>query len=687
MGLFDRFIGKKAQPFIRKEAPTVIINKLNSYTGKNRKYKEYSKDGYEQNSIAYRSINLIANNASAVKINVYSGDDKLENHELISLLNRPNPLQSQVEFFHSMISYLLISGNSYMLRDKEFGIPKELYLLRPDRIEIKASSSLIPDYYCYKLDNKTISEYPVDKFTGASQIKHVKLWNPLDDFYGLSPMSAGAYNIDQHNMAGLHNVSLLKNGCTPSAMLKFQPKDETGMTATLTDDQRAAVLNDLESRFSSVNNSGRPMLLEGDFDYVQMGLNPKDMDFLELMNMSAREIALCFGVPAQLVGLSDTTYANVAEARLSLYEETIIPLLNRVESDLNEWLAPLYNGDISIKYDIDSIPAMAEKRRKVYENVSQGVTNGIITRNEARERLGLEPIDGADSLLVPSNLFPLGEVNDSTGEEDNDTPVDSEGNAKYDEEMEMAYGTKAMLEEDVFDNEQEAEARSEEIGCIGSHTMDREGQEVFMPCNTHEEYDSLVEGSKAVSDLKFTVTSGMKTEARKGLDWRKEFKRGGTSVGVTRANQIISGDNMSADTVLRMYSFFSRHEVDKQGQGYNAGEKGYPSAGRIAWALWGGNSGFSWSKVQRNKIMKERGEEKAEADALKVGDMVSWDSSGGRARGKITRIVRSGKLPVPKTSFTLNATEDNPACLIEVYSGDTPTNTIVGHRFATLRKL
>jgi len=684
MGLFDRFIGKKAQPFIRKEAPTVIINKLNSYTGKNRKYKEFSRDGYEQNSIAYRSINLIANNASAVNLNVYAGDDKLENHELISLLNRPNPLQSQVEFFHSMISYLLISGNSYMLRDKEFGIPKELYLLRPDRIEIKASSSLIPDYYCYKIDNKIISEYPVDKFTGASQIKHVKLWNPLDDFYGLSPMSAGAYNIDQHNMAGLHNVSLLKNGCTPSAMLKFQPKDETGMTATLSDDQRAAVLNDLESRFSSVNNSGRPMLLEGDFDYVQMGLNPKDMDFLELMNMSAREIALCFGVPAQLVGLSDTTYANVAEARLSLYEETIIPLLNRVESDLNEWLAPLYDGDISVKYDIDSIPAMAEKRRRVYENVSQGVEKGIITRNEARERLGLEPIDGADSLLVPSNLFPLGEITET---EEDDTPVDSEGNAKYDQEMEMAYGTKAMLEEDVFDNEQEAEARSEEIGCVGSHTMDKEGQEVFMPCNTHDEYDALIEGSKAVSDLKFTVTSGMKTEARKGLDWRKEFKRGGTSVGVTRANQIISGDNMSADTVLRMYSFFSRHEVDKQGQGYNAGEKGYPSAGRIAWALWGGNSGFSWSKVQRNKIMKERGEEKAEADSLKVGDMVSWDSSGGRAKGKITKIVRTGKLPVPKTSLTLNATEDNPACLIKVYSGDTPTDTIVGHRFATLRKL
>jgi hypothetical protein len=84
--------------------------------------------------------------------------------------------------------------------------------------------------------------------------------------------------------------------------------------------------------------------------------------------------------------------------------------------------------------------------------------------------------------------------------------------------------------------------------------------------------------------------------------------------------------------------------------------------------------------------MRERGS-KAEADSLKLGDMVSWGSSGGRAKGKITRIVRSGKLSVPKTSFTLNATEDNPACLIRVYRDDEPTDTIVGHRFSTLRKL
>jgi len=98
----------------------------------------------------------------------------------------------------------------------------------------------------------------------------------------------------------------------------------------------------------------------------------------------------------------------------------------------------------------------------------------------------------------------------------------------------------------------------------------------------------------------------MKEEAKKGLEWRKEYNRGGTLVGVARANQLVSGERMSPSTVLRMYSFFSRHEVDKQAEGFSPGEKGYPSAGRIAWALWGGNPGFTWSKMKRDQIMKER---------------------------------------------------------------------------------
>ena len=602
MGIFDKFFKGSIQ---KKESPTVMINRLEAYMGKStRRYKDYAKEGYQDNAIVHRCVKLIADSASAVRLKVFDGDIELENHELISLLERPNPLQSGGEYFSSLYSYLLISGNSYLLRDTENDIaPRELYLLRPDRIKIKSSSSMIPDYYCYLVDGQIIKEYPVDQDNGRSQLKQIKLWNPLDDFYGLSPMLASAYNIDQHNLAGLHNVALLKNGCTPSGMLKFQPKDETGMSASLTDDQRARLLEDLEMRFQGSANSGRPMLLEGDFEYKQLGLNPKDMDFLELLNLSAREIALCFGVPAQMIGIPEAnTYSNMETAKLALYEETIIPLLTRVQSDLNEFLSPLYDGDIRIEYDLSSIPAMAEKTKQVYANVTQAVNTGIMTRNEARDKLGLEEIEGGDELYIPSNLFPIGEV-DASSVEDNDQPVDAEGNEK---DYEMAYGKKEAVDVDTFTTENEAEERAKEIGCVGIHSHTEDGQTVYMPCKTHEEYESLLADGKALSDLKLVPTDTMSSNAKRGLEMRKEFNRGGTQVGVTRANQLVNKDNLSPDTVLRMYSFFSRHEVDKQGRGFNSGTDGYPSAGKIAWMLWGGDSGFAWSKSKRNAIMKER---------------------------------------------------------------------------------
>lgn len=105
-------------------------------------------------------------------------------------------------------------------------------------------------------------------------------------------------------------------------------------------------------------------------------------------------------------------------------------------------------------------------------------------------------------------------------------------------------------------------------------------------------------------------TSGMIAEADRGLAWRREYNRGGTEVGVARARDISNGSNLSDDTVKRMHSFFSRHEVDKKGQGYTPGQEGFPSAGRIAWALWGGDPGQTWAAARANR-MAQASEQKA----------------------------------------------------------------------------
>jgi len=212
--------------------------------------------------------------------------------------------------------------------------------------------------------------------------------------------------------------------------------------------------------------------------------------------------------------------------------------------------------------------------------------------------------------------------------------------------------------------------------------------------------------------MPYKPTNGMVEEADRGLAWRREFGRGGTEVGIARARDISNGRNLSEDTVKRMFSFFSRHEVDKKAEGFRVGEKGYPSNGRIAWALWGGDAGFSWSRKIAERLQEEdrtmqdikksdtvpqnaeeeimNNEARAEPDELSVGDFVSWNSSGGEAYGKIERIERDGSIDVPDTDFTINGDPEDPAALIEIYregeEGYEGSGIMAGHRFSTLTK-
>ena len=104
----------------------------------------------------------------------------------------------------------------------------------------------------------------------------------------------------------------------------------------------------------------------------------------------------------------------------------------------------------------------------------------------------------------------------------------------------------------------------------------------------------------------FRVPKGVQDEAKMALGWIADGHAGSgfTTVGKKRANDLASGQSVSAETILRMYSFFKRHEVDKKAEGFNSGEDGFPSAGRVAWSAWGGDAGFAWSTRIRNQISK-----------------------------------------------------------------------------------
>lgn len=156
---------------------------------------------------------------------------------------------------------------------------------------------------------------------------------------------------------------------------------------------------------------------------------------------------------------------------------------------------------------------------------------------------------------------------------------------------------------------------------------------------------------KKYEHIDFKPTQGMKEEAEKGLEWREEYGRGGTDIGVARARDIKNGKNLSPDTVKRMNSYFSRHAVDKQGEGWSPGEDGFPSAGRIAWALWGGDAGETWS----NKVVGQM-----EAADKKEKSIVT----GGRTMKRSSRAVRSA-IKGFKLESTMKSVQSMRKSLIE----------------------
>ena len=113
------------------------------------------------------------------------------------------------------------------------------------------------------------------------------------------------------------------------------------------------------------------------------------------------------------------------------------------------------------------------------------------------------------------------------------------------------------------------------------------------------------------TEINLEPTEGMRAEARRYRAWKEEGRQGGTDVAATRASQILSGDELSPDTVITMAAWFARHEVDKQGEGFSPDEDGYPSPGRVAWAAWGGDPGQTWSSSKAETIKAAEDERSA----------------------------------------------------------------------------
>lgn len=105
-----------------------------------------------------------------------------------------------------------------------------------------------------------------------------------------------------------------------------------------------------------------------------------------------------------------------------------------------------------------------------------------------------------------------------------------------------------------------------------------------------------VRESLVIEAKTYKVPDGVSSAAKRAIKWIEEGKAGSgfTATGRRRASQLASGGSVSREVIGRMRSYFARHAGDKKAEGFNAGEKGYPSPGRVAWDAWGGDAGKTW---------------------------------------------------------------------------------------------
>jgi HK97 family phage portal protein len=358
-----------------------------------RRYEALTEEGYKKNVIVYRAVNLIARSAASVPWRLYENGKELIKHPLLDLIHCPNPRQAGAAFIESVLAYLLLSGNSYIEMvtgaDQK---PHELYPLRPDRVKVIPGRAGLPAAYEYAVNGKT-RQLPVNPANGVSNVLHLKMFHPLNDWYGMSPLEAAGCAIDQHNTVSDHNLALLQNGGRPSGALIVNSKTQTN---EMTPDQRQSLRDDLRQLYEGEKNAGRMLILEGDFQWKEMGLSPRDLDFIDGKNLSAREIAQAYGVPPMLVGVpGDATFSNYKEARYHLWEDTILPLLDQLTDEFNLWLCSRFNSQLRLMYNIDAIPALAARREEAWAKFAAA---NFLTINEKRQALGYMPLPDGDTL-------------------------------------------------------------------------------------------------------------------------------------------------------------------------------------------------------------------------------------------------------------------------------------------------
>lgn len=337
------------------------------------------------NPVGFRAVKLIAEAAAALPLVLQDAERRYDAHPVLSLIRRPNLSQGRAELFEALYAQLLLSGNAYVEAVSGSGrMPAELHVLRSDRMALVPGADGWPVAYDYTVGARKVR---FDTTGEVQPVCHIRTFHPQDDHYGFSPLQAAATAVDVHNSASRWSKALLDNAARPSGAIIYKGTDGQG---SLSADQYERLVDEIEANHQGARNAGRPMLLEGGLDWKPMGFSPSDMEFHETKLAAAREIAVAFGVPPQLLGIpGEATYANYQEANRAFFRLTVLPLATKVAATVAFWLSDFTGEAVELRPDLDQVPALADERDQQWKRVGEA---DFLTVAEKRALLGLPPI-------------------------------------------------------------------------------------------------------------------------------------------------------------------------------------------------------------------------------------------------------------------------------------------------------
>ena len=478
--------------------------------------KEYDKDGLQQ---------------------------ELINHPFTMLMRRPNPYMSGDIVQQYIINAMHVSGDAYLIKQKNnAGQLVALYPLMPENVTPKGNDDELITHYEYDTNTKSVLVTPQD-------MVHIRLGlDQTNHRQGFAPLRSVLREIYGDESAGQMATALLANSGVPNVVIS--PKQDFGLTETEAEQVQRAFKQKVGGK-----NRGMPLVLSGSMDVKKMAFSPTELDIGTLRRVPEERISAVLGVPAILAGLGAgldrATYSNASELREFFTESKLIPLCKQIAEELTQQVL-LRDYEItdgtSAEYDFSDVRALQTDQDALFTRMNVGVQGGWITIKEAREEVGL-PVDesqevyllDANKILTPANSMdeytasetptesadkPVAEVQPQIETLDDEeqkfheykvvTEIDGEycviaevsgrnmgcyptrelAEARLSQVERFGDGSKIALSGDKFTTQEEAEKRASEIGCVGYHTMDDDGNTIYMPCDTHEEYDELIDGTE-----------------------------------------------------------------------------------------------------------------------------------------------------------------------------------------------